>query len=47
MSFLAFFEVSAASPGVDHTGENLPTVLAPDHVEHDLVRPVILRLYLL
>ena len=39
--------VFAASPGVDHTGEDLAAVLAPDHVGHDFIRPAILCLYLL
>ena len=32
---------------VDYTGENLATVLAPDHVSHNFVCPSILSLYLL
>ena len=44
---LCLFEVSAASPGVDHTGEDLAAVLAPNHVSHNFVCPAILCLYLL
>ena len=47
VSSFAFFEVSAASPGVDHTGEDLAAVLAPNHVSHNFVCPAILCLYLL
>ena len=36
-----------ASPGVDHTGEDLAAVLAPNHVSHNFVCPAILCLYLL
>ena len=43
----AFFEVSAASPGVDYAGEYLTAVLAPNHVSHNFVCPSILSLYLL
>src|SRR5699024_8685132 len=40
-SVLAFLKVAAAPPGVDHTGEDLPTVPAPERVDHDLVCPAI------
>ena len=46
-SSFAFFEVAAASPGVDYTGEDLTAVFAPNHVNHNFVCPPILGLYLL
>lgn len=46
-STFAFFERTATAISVDHTGKDLPTVFAPYHVNHDIISPAVLGLYLM